>query len=182
MNKLTRLAPIFVVGALGLVACGGSDGGGGSGLSGDDEELAEELAAVWAEDESFPSTLSTECLANGFISGIGGAEGAAGYGVDVDNIGEGTFDDNPLNEEDALAAVGEMYKCDGFKTALAADFADTDDTEAADCLADEISDEPLTNLLASSFMGDAGRALEEEYENTFEMEFFAGIETCGINA
>ncbi len=179
MKKLTRIAPMFVVGTLALAACGGSDGA--AELSGEDEELAEELAAIWAEDESFPTTLSTECLANGFISGIGGAEGAEGYGVNVDNIGEGSFDENPLNEEDALAAVGEMYKCDGFKTALAADFAGTDDTDAAECLAGEISDEPLTNLLASSFMGDAGIELEEQYGDAFEMEFFAGMETCEIS-
>ena len=182
MKYLTRIAPVLVVGALGIAACGGSDGGSGASLSGDDAELAEALADVWAEDESFPASLSSECLANGFISGVGGAEGAERYGVNVDNIGDGSFDENPLEQGDALAAAGQMFECDGFEAAFLGEIAGTDDADDTKCLAGEISDEPLTGLFASSFMGDNAGPLEEQYENTFEEEFFAALETCDVQA
>lgn len=182
MKHLTRIAPILVVSALGIAACGGSDDGSDASLSGADAELADALADVWSDEESFPASLSSECLANGFITGIGGAEGAEGYGVTIDNIGERTFDENPLEQDDALAAAGEMYKCDGFKNAFLGEIADTEDADDTECLAGEISDEPLTGLFASTFMGDDAGELETQYEDTFEMEFFAALETCDIQA
>jgi len=182
MKHFTRIAPILVIGALGIAACGGSDGGSGSSLSGADAELADALSQAWSDDESFPASLSSDCLANGFISGVGGAEGAERYGVDIDNIGDGTFEDNPLEQGDALAAAGEMYQCDGFKSAFLGEIAGTDDADATECLAGEISDEPLTGLFASSFMWDSAGPLEEQYENTFEEEFFAALQTCEVDA
>jgi len=179
MNTITRFGPFLMVATLGLAACGGSDSAGGGGGSDADVELANALADVWEGDSFLPAGVDANCLATEFVAGVGGAEGAESYGVTADNIGEGTFEDNPLNEEDALAAGEGMVSCDGFKTAFLGDIADLDSSDA-ECLAAEISDEPLAGLLASGFMGDNAGVLEERFENTFETEMFAGFETCEL--
>lgn len=178
MKNFTRIAPVLIAGALGIAACGGDS----DGLSGDDAELASALADVWESDGTFPEGVSVDCAAEGFVSGIGGADGADSYGVNADNVGDSSFDENPLSRDDAVAAAGEMFDCDGFKTWFASNFTGSDDAEANECLADELSDEPVEALFASSFMdgGDESAALEEEYENDFESELTAGLETCEI--
>lgn len=180
--RLTSLA--LAVGlALVLAACGGDDSAGGSGveLSGEDAELADALAAVWTEDDTFPPALDARCLANGFVSGIGGAEGAERYDVDASNIGDSDFDEKPLMQGDALAAAGAMWECEGFKDEFVGGIAGDVDESQLSCLTDALSDEPLTGLFASTFMGDGGGDLEELYEDQFEAELIASFESCEIS-
>lgn len=154
---------------------------GGGGASEEDQALIDAVKTQWVEDETFPEGFSIDCAAEGFVDGMGGAEGAASYGVTVESFTDDTSDDPEVSEADAQAMVGNMFDCDGFEAALLAQFGGEATDEQASCLSDNVDDEPLISLLASSFMGDAGAALEEEFENTFETQLFAAVESCGLN-
>ena len=161
--------------ALALSSCGGGDE-----LSGADAELAEALAASWDNDGEFPESVDSSCLANGFVSGIGGADGAAEYGVTAENIGDAQFESTPLGEEDAMAASTNMFKCDGLEAAIFGDMGAALTDEQASCMADNVDDAPLISLVASDFMGDLGNDLEAEFENVFEADLLDAIETCDV--
>lgn len=155
---------------------------GGGGASEEDQALIDALAATWADEGTFPDSVEVTCAAEGFINGIGGAEGAGAYGVNSDNVADADFDEVPLSEEDARSAVGNMYDCDGFEAALLSQMGGETTPEQAACLADNVDDGPLQSLVASTFMGEAGAAVEEEFENTFETQLFAAVETCGLDS
>lgn len=173
--KKTRIVCAFITAlGFGASACGGGD-------SAEDTELQEALAAAWIAEDEFPEAIDIECAAKGLVDGVGGAEGAAEYGVTAANVGDNGFEENPLNEDHARAAAKNMLACDSFKKELLAEIADAVDDEQATCVAEGIKDEHLEALLASTFMGDAGSAIEEEFENDFEKDLFATFESCGIS-
>lgn len=168
------LAPVVAC-AFALSSCGGGDD-----LSGADAEMADALAASWVADGEFPDSVDTTCLANGFVSGIGGADGAADYGVTAENIGNSEFDNEPLSEEHAMAASTNMFKCDGLEAAFLGAMGSDMTDEQVSCMVDNVDDAPLIALVASDFMGDFGAGLESEFENTFEADMLAAIGTCGV--
>lgn len=159
---------------LALSACGGG------GASPEDQALIDAVTSEWVADDTFPPGFSIDCAAEGFVDGMGGADGAAAYGVTAESFTDDVSDDPEVSEADARSMVGNMFSCDGFEAALLTQFGGAANDEQASCLSDNVDDEPLISLLASSFMGDAGGALEEEFENTFETQLFAAVETCGL--
>ena len=171
MTNHLRTVAVAAALLLMLSACGGSD---------DDAALVDALATNWVEEEEFPSSVEVECAAEGFVSGIGGSEGASGYGITTANIADADFDTNPLSEDDALAAMSNMFACDGFEAALLSEFGPEVNDEQAACLAENLDDEPFVALLSTTFMGDGGSAIEEQYENEFESGLIAALSTCGV--
>lgn len=161
--------------ALTLSACGGSDG-----LSEADAELAGSLATEWSEGGEFPESVDEQCLAEGFVEGVGGADGAAEVGLTTANIGDADFEAQPLSEESARAVSANMFACDGFETALLSEMGPEVTDEQASCLAEQVDDSSLESLIASTFMGEAGAAIEAELENTFEEDFFTAFGECDI--
>lgn len=172
MNHV-RTAAIAAALLLLLSACGSSE---------DDSALVDALAADWTAEEEFPEGVSIDCVAEGFVSGIGGTESAAGYGITPENIADADFDTTPLNEEDARAAMGNMFDCDGFEAAILSEFGPDVTEEQASCLADNVDDGPFQSLMATTFMGEGGADIESENENAFEEGLFAALETCGVGA
>lgn len=154
-----------------------SCGGGGSE---EDAALVDALTTNWTEEEEFPPGVEVSCVAEGFVDGIGGAEGATGYGITPDNIADAEFDTTPLSEADATAAMGNMFACDGFEAAILAESGPEVTDEQASCLAENVADEPFMALMSTTFMGDGGQAIEEQYENEFEAGLTTALETCGI--
>ncbi len=174
MNIRRALAGACVL-ALAASACGGSEG-----ASEEDAALIDALAAEWTDGGEFPESISTDCLAKGFIDGIGGAEGATGYGITPDNVGDGDFEENPLSEDDARAAASNMFACDGLKSAILSEMGSEVTDDQAKCLSDNVDTEPLEALIASTFMGPNGAGIESEMENTFEEDFFGAFTECEI--
>jgi len=157
-----------------LTACGSSQS---------DSALVDALAEDWTAEEEFPEGVSIDCVAEGFVRGIGGIDGAAEYGITPANIAGTEFDINPLSEADALTATGNMFECDGFEAAILGDLGPTVTDEQAVCLADNIDDEPLAALLATSFMGNNGAAVSaaaQEFESLFQTGFIKALTTCGV--
>lgn len=153
---------------------------GGGGASPEDAALTDAVVAKWTADETFPPGFSIDCAAEGFVSGMGGSEGAAAYGVTPESIADDVSDDPEVSEADARSMVGNMFDCDGFEAAILGQFGGEATEEQTICLADNVDDEPLVGLLASSFMGDGGAALEEEFENVFEADLMEAVESCGL--
>lgn len=171
MNQLRALALAATLLLL-LSACGGS--------SSDDTALVEALSVNWTEEEEFPAGVSIDCVAEGFVSGIGGTEGAAEYGITPDNIAETEFDLNPLSAEDARSAMSNMFACDGFEASILGDLGPGVTDEEADCLADNIDDEPLIALMSTTFMGFEGGSIGADFTELFETGLLAALTTCGI--
>ncbi len=171
MNNLRSVAVAAALLLL-LSACGGSD---------DDAALVDALATNWAEEDEFPEGVTIDCVAEGFVSGIGGGEGASNYGITADNIAEADFDTTPLSEEDARSAMSTMFACDGFEAAILGEMGPGVTDEQASCMADNIDDEPLIALMSTTFMGDGGSAIEAEFENLFESGLIEALTTCGVD-
>lgn len=170
MNQLRAFALATTLLLL-LSACGGSV---------DDTALVEALAEDWTAEQEFPDGVAIDCVAEGFVSGIGGTDGAADYGITPDNIAETEFDLNPLSAEDARTAMRNMFACDGFETAILRDLGPGVTDEEAVCLADNLDDEPLIALMSTTFMGFEGGAIGAEFEELFETGLLAALTTCGV--
>lgn len=175
MKKTQRLLALCAATALAATACGGGDD-----LSSEDAELATALAAHWESEGEFPEEIDITCAAEGFVAGAGGASSISEYGITAENIGFDDFDDTPLSEEHARGAAKGFLDCDGFKSSFVGAMADAGDDEQKKCLAEAIKDEHLEALLASTFMGEAGSALEAQFENDFEKDLFEAFVTCEI--
>ena len=150
------------------------------GSSGDDSALVDALATNWTEEDEFPEGVAIDCVAEGFVSGIGGSDGAASYGITPENIADADFDTSPLSADDARAAMGNMFACDGFEKAILSEMGPGVTDEQASCLADNLDDEPLTALMSTTFMGDGGSEIEAEFENLFEAGLIEALATCGV--
>lgn len=173
MRKYTQVLAVSFAGMLLGAACGG-------GNSAADDELIEAIKVDWINDGDFPEDLDINCVAGAFVSGVGGAEGAATYGIDASNVADSEFGDTPITEEHARAAAKGMLECDNFERDMLANFGGEATEDQAQCLADKIDDKYLEALFASTFMGEEGRELEQEFENDFEEALFTAISDCGI--
>lgn len=174
MRKYTQVLAVSFAGMLLGAACSGSD-------SAADDELIEAVKADWIDDGDFPETLDIDCVASAFVAGLGGADGAATYGVEASNVADNEFGDTPISEEHARAAARGMIECDNFERDMLANFGGEATDEQAQCLADKIDDKYLEAIFASTFMGEEeGRELEQEFENDFEEALFTAISDCGI--
>ncbi len=166
--------PVFALVAsllLVLSACGSTE---------DDSALVDALAANWIEEEEFPEGVSIDCVAAGFVSGIGGAEGASAYEITADNIAEADFDLNPLSREDANAAIGNMFACDGFESAILSEMGPGVTDEQAACLSENIDDGPLQALMATTFMRTGTAPDDPEVLDLFETGLLAALSTCEV--
>lgn len=172
-----RLFAGLLVTALLLAACGGGDE-----TSAEDQEFIDAMTATFSEEGEVPDGVDTTCVAEAFVSALGGANAIeSNYGITAADAGADSFDEVPLSEPDARGVVDGMWKCDGFEDSLYADLAGSGLSEDdAKCLQENIDDGPLKTLMASSFMGDAGEELARGVENGFEANLFEGFSTCNI--
>ena len=113
------------------------------------------------------------------VSALGGASGIEDkYGLTPAAFAEDI--EVEMQEDDARKAVDNMWKCDGLSDSFYSDVAGSDDADTIGCLKENISEDNVKTLLASSFMGDSGEALEASIVDDFESEIIAAAGACGL--
>lgn len=169
-TTITRALAALLLAALVATACGG-------GTSEADQEFVDALIASGAD--TFPPGVDIDCIAEGMVSGLGGASGIEDkYGLTPAAFADDI--DVEMQEDDARKVVDNMWGCDGLADSFYTDVAGSDDADTLSCLKDNISEDNVKTLLVSGFMGDSGAELEASVENDFEAELVASFEECGL--
>lgn len=151
----TRLIALCCAIGLTAAACGGDDDGGGSS-SGADTEIGKALAAdMLSESESEEgSPVQTEeearCWSGQIVDGIG-EERLEELGVTSENIGE--IEDIAFNDEEISTIVTGLFDCTDVRAALAEQFEADFGEEGAKCLADEMDEDLISQMMTASFSG-----------------------------
>jgi hypothetical protein len=151
-------------------ACGGDDDGGGGGDSAAaDTPIGQALTdELMAEGEDSPVSTEDEarCVAGGIVSEIG-EDRLAELGVTVDSLGASDIEDIDFTDAEAEKIVDAMFDCIDIKAALATEFEADFGADGAQCLADNLDEEMVRDLMASSFLGDESAEMPEEFFQAF---------------
>jgi len=170
-TTITRALAALLLAALVATACGGG------GTSEADQEFVDAIIASGTEE--FPDNVDVTCIAEGMVSGLGGASGIEDkYGLTPAAFAEDI--EVEMQEDDARKVVDNMWECDGLSDSFYTDVAGSDDADTVNCLKENISDDNVKTLLVSGFMGDSGAELEAQVENDFEAELFAAFASCDL--
>jgi hypothetical protein len=169
-TTITRALAALLLTALVATACGG-------GTSEADQEFVDAL--IESGTEEFPDGVDVTCIAEGMVSGLGGASGIEDkYGLTPASFADDI--DVEMQEDDARKVVDNMWECDGLADSFYTDVAGSDDADLIGCLKENISDSNVKTLLVSGFMGDSGAELEQSVENDFEAELMAAFGNCDL--
>ena len=131
-------------------ACGDDDDSGSTDIS--DDPLAMALAdSVVEEDSPFATQEDANCFASEVVGEIG-TDRLNELGVTEDNIGE--IEDIDFTEGEIDIIVDAMSDCVDLTAALAAEFDADFGAVGAECLAEGLGDDLLSDLMKSSFTGE----------------------------
>lgn len=176
---MIRITSIAAVSALVVLTACGSDGdssGGGASLSGADQELADAIAAnLEAEEDGIATVLDSNCLATETVAAIGGAAGAAEYGITVDTP---DTEDVVLPAADAEKIAAAYAECGDLKEAFLAGMTSDGSmtAEQADCLFTDFGADDIEGVFAESLQGiEDGPAGNRLFE-----ALFGRSEECGL--
>lgn len=149
---MRRILALFVVGLLGLAACGGDDG---PGL----DEYADALAVAILADDDDDALETTDdearCIgdATAPIIGLEGLE-AAGTPEEVEELAEDDLSAFDLSDAQSIDVASATFDCvDSILDQLIEDL-DTGSDEADECLAGALDESDLVPLLAKALVGD----------------------------
>lgn len=175
MKTFKTIGAILVI-ALIAAACGGG--------SDEDDALIEAIAAQFEEDpppEDFD--FDSNCMAKAIVNELGGAkEIEEKFGVTAEGIADGQeADDLGLSEDQANGVVDKMWGCGDFSQLMFFGLAESMSDDDASCMTDEIGEDLIKQLVASSFMGDAGEALGAEAGEEFFEKAFGAAAACGVD-
>lgn len=146
-----RLLAALAAGTLLLSACGDDDSGNaGSG----DDEYVEAMAASMQEDEDLPfADEDVDCLANGFVDALGGAERLEEEGITPEDLGsdEGLQDLGlELGEEEADGIAASFGNCDVSLAELVLSEAGEDvPADVRECVEDNLDEDVLADFFAT---------------------------------
>ena len=155
-----------------VAACGGDDDDSGS--SGGDtaaadtpvgQALTEEFMA-----ESDDSPISTEeearCVSGGIVSGIG-EDRLEELGVTADTAIGSEIEDIDFTADEVGTIVDAMFDCVDVQAALAREFEEDFGAEGADCVAENLDEDLMRDLMASSMVGGDEEEMPEEFFQAF---------------
>ena len=159
-----------------VAACGGDDSDGGDTAAADTpvgRALTEEFMA-----ESDDSPISTEeearCVAGGIVSGIG-EDRLEELGVTADSAVGSEIDDIDFTADEVSTIVDAMFDCVDVQAALATEFEEDFGAEGAQCVAENLDEDLMRDLMASSMVGD-----EEEMPQEFFQAFLDVAAECDL--
>ena len=175
---LRRSLVLFAL-AASVAACGGDDDGGDSGdvaAAADTpvgKALTEELMA-----ESDDSPISTEeearCVAGGIVSGVG-EERLEELGVTADTAIGSDIEDIDFTADEIGTIVDSMFDCVDVQAAMAEEFEEDFGAEGAQCVAENLDQDLMRDLMASSMIGD-----DDEMPDEFFQAFLDVAAECDL--
>lgn len=150
------------------VACGGGDDDGGDGGNADaaDTPVGQALTAeLMAESDDSP--ISTEedarCVAGGIVSGIG-EDRLEELGITAETAQGSEIEDIDFTEAEVGTVVDAMFDCVDITAALATEFEADFGAEGAQCLADNLDEDLVRDLMSSSLLGEDTEMPEEFFQ------------------
>lgn len=167
MTSITirRTLAVLVLAAT-AAACGGDDDGGSDNADAADtpvgRALTEELMA-----ESDDSPISTEedarCVAGGIVAGVG-EDRLAELGITAETAVGSEIEDVDFTEAEIGIVVDSMFDCVDVTAALAAEFEADFGAEGAQCLAENLDQDLVRDLMTSSFLGEDAEMTDEFFQ------------------
>lgn len=160
---LIRRTVVGLVGVLALLGCGGSNNDTVAADSADDvaqspivqalaaDFLTKQVSGIATEDEA-------SCVAIAIVSGIG-LERLESLGMTADNIGE--IGDYEFTSEEIGVVVDALFGCVDVKAALASQIASQVEGDAATCVADNLEEDFVRNLLTLALQDPEANAPDE---------------------
>lgn len=143
---------LMIVGAIAILAsaCGGDDDDGAvaaadSPLVG---ALAEQIVDGSDADSPIANQSDAECWAGRIVGGIG-EDRLAELGVSADNVGE--IEDYDFTDGEIDTIVDSLGNCVDLNAVLAEQMVGDLGEDAANCVAGELDDDFLNNIIGASF-------------------------------
>lgn len=169
MSAITTRRSLAILALLATVAASGGGDDGGDNAAAADTPLGRALTAELL-DESEDSPIATEedarCVAGGIVSEIG-EDRLVELGVTADNVGDGSIEDVAFTEDEAATIVDTMFDCVDVKAALVSEFEADFGAEGAECVADNLDDELVRDLMAQAFLGEDEQEMPAEFFQAF---------------
>ncbi len=142
---------LMIVGAIAIVAsaCGGDDDDGAVAPA--DSPLVAALAEQINEgggDTPVTTQADAECWAGRIVGGIG-EDRLNELGVTADNVGD--IEDYDFTDGEIGTIVGSLGDCVDLQALMADELVGELGDEAADCVAGELSDDFLTDMMTAAF-------------------------------
>lgn len=170
-RTLTRISTIAAVAALTLAAaaCGSDDDGGGN-AAGADTPIGEALAAQILEesDSEDGSVAQTEeearCWAGKIVDDIG-EERLEELGVTAENVGD--IEDIDFTDGEVDALVDGMFDCIDVAAAFASQFEEEFGEEGAQCMAENLDQEFVRDMMKVAVSGDESTEPPDEFFQAF---------------
>lgn len=165
-SNLRRAFAVLAIVAT-AAACGGDDEGGDGGDAAD-SPLGQALSAELLSEEDSPieTQEQADCVAGGIVSGVG-EDRLAELGVTADNVGDGEIEDLAFTEEEAGSVVDALFDCVDVREALAAEFATDFGEEGGSCVAENLDEQLLRDLMTSAFLGGEDEEMPDEFFQAF---------------
>lgn len=170
-SNLRRTFAVLAIVAT-AAACGGDDDGGDAA----DSPLGQALSAEFLSEEDSPITTQeqADCVAGGIVSGVG-EDRLTELGVTPDNVGDGDIEDLAFTADEAAVVVDSLFDCVDVQEALATEFAADFGEDGGRCLAENLDEDLLRDLMASAFLGD-----DEEMPDEFFQAFLDAAAECDL--
>lgn len=171
-RNLTRIPAIVSIVALTVAAaaCGSDDDGGGSASAGADTPIGQALAAQILDDSDSEdgSVAQTEeearCWAGKIVDDVG-EERLEELGVTAENVGE--IEDIDFTDDELDALVDGMFECIDVTAAFAAQFEEDFGAEGAQCVAENLDQEFVKDMMKIAVSGDATAEPPDEFFQAF---------------
>lgn len=164
-NRCRAFAALCTL-ALAATACGGDDDGGGAASDGADTPIGQALTAEIMDDaDGDDSVAQTEeearCWSGKIVDDIG-EDRLNELGVTADNVGD--IEDIDFSEGEIDTIVDGMFDCVDVRASFATQFEGDFGAEGAQCVADELDEDLVKDVMKSAVSGDDAEPSDEFFQ------------------
>ena len=145
-NTRARFVMAGLALTLSAAACGGETAAADTAVG---QALTDELMSE--ADSPFSSEEDARCMSGGIVEGIG-EERLEELGVTADSVS--SLEEIDFDEAEAEVVVDSLFDCVDVKAEMVSQFEADFGAEGAECVADNLDDEMVRDLMASSFVGE----------------------------
>lgn len=151
---------------LAVAACGSDSGGGGASAGADTpvgKALTEEILSDAADDDGSVAQTEEEarCWSGKIVDGVG-EDRLAELGVTADRVGD--IEDIDFTDAELDTLVDGMFECIDVKAAFATQFEEDFGEEGAQCLADELDQDLIKDIMKLAVSGDDSEPPDEFFQ------------------
>jgi hypothetical protein len=124
------------------------------------------------DDSTFTNEEEARCMSGGIVEGIG-EDRLEELGVTADSVA--TIEDIDFTEAEADVVVDSLFDCVDVKAQMVQEFESDFGKEGAECVADNLDDEMIRNLMSAGFVDE-----EAEMGDDFFQAFLDIAAECDL--